>query len=59
MGIIGIGSFGRIGTQLAKFMGYTILAVDDKQDVLYFVNLVTHKPVVSVMASDLADKVLD
>lgn len=52
IGIIGLGGLGHIGTQLAKVMGYTVLAVDAKQEAIDLTNAAKHKPDVSMLATD-------
>lgn len=61
LGIIGIGGLGHIGTQLAKSMGYTVLAVDAKQEALdlSLEDAVVHKPDLSMLATDDVDEVLE
>ncbi|OAA80148.1 Alcohol dehydrogenase superfamily, zinc-type [Akanthomyces lecanii RCEF 1005] len=53
--IVGIGGLGHIGTQLAKAMGYKVVAVDVKQSSLDLVNSYRWKPDVGVLATEPAD----
>ncbi|OCK74306.1 GroES-like protein [Lepidopterella palustris CBS 459.81] len=57
--IIGIGGLGHIGTQLAKKMGYTVVAVDVKQDALDLAMSFTHAPDVCVLAGEDIKEVLE
>jgi len=58
--ILGIGGLGHIGTQFAKALGYTVLAVDTKQAALDLANSFKHKPDVTMLAKkDSVDSVLD
>ncbi|TQW00485.1 zinc binding dehydrogenase [Cordyceps javanica] len=53
--IVGIGGLGHIGTQLAKAMGYKVIAVDVKQRSLDLVKSYRWKPDVSVLATEPAE----
>lgn len=44
LAILGIGGLGHIGTQIAKAKGYTVVAVDTKQEALDLSNKYKHKP---------------
>jgi D-arabinose 1-dehydrogenase-like Zn-dependent alcohol dehydrogenase len=59
VGILGLGGLGHIGTQLAKVMGYTVLAVDAKQGAVDLANAAKHKPDVSMLATDDVAGVLE
>lgn len=59
LAILGIGGLGHIGTQIAKSMGYTVLAIDAKQEALDLANAYKHKPDISMLASDSVPDVLN
>jgi len=57
--IIGVGGLGHIGTQLAKAMGYTVVAVDTKQEALDLAVSFKHKPDICMKpGTDSVDSIL-
>lgn len=57
--IIGIGGLGHIGTQIAKAMGYTVIAVDTKQAALDVANSFKHRPDICMKpGTDSVDSIL-
>ncbi|KAI9729927.1 MAG: hypothetical protein M1818_008367 [Claussenomyces sp. TS43310] len=58
--IVGIGGLGHIGTQIAKALGYTVVAVDTKQEALDLANSFKHKPDICMLArTDDVKSILD
>ncbi|CAG8561850.1 unnamed protein product [Penicillium salamii] len=55
IGIVGIGGLGHIGTQVAKCMGYKVVAIDVKQSALDEVEAYDHAPDLSILATDPVD----
>ncbi|TDZ74770.1 alcohol dehydrogenase [Colletotrichum trifolii] len=51
LAIVGIGGLGHIGTQVAKAMGYKVVAIDLKQGALDLANSYTLKPDISILSS--------
>ncbi|KAJ4251410.1 hypothetical protein NW762_011392 [Fusarium torreyae] len=55
IGIVGIGGLGHIGTQIAKAMGYQVVAIDVKQDALDLASSYDLKPDLTILSTDAVD----
>ncbi|KAF5562858.1 ADH2-alcohol dehydrogenase II [Fusarium napiforme] len=59
IGIVGIGGLGHIGTQVAKAMGYQVVAIDVKQDALDLVASSDLEPEVYILSTDPAETYME
>ncbi|CAG9984548.1 unnamed protein product [Clonostachys byssicola] len=59
LAMVGVGGLGHIGTQVAKAMGYKVVAIDVKQSSLDLANSYELKPDVNILATQPASEAME